>query len=159
MGENLVDVTRLGVGNDRHEVKNDILGVHILSELERDLVLATRRNRGLDLDSGQVADNGAPGRSILGEGLGGLESTADVDNVNWSRLIVGDLNESLVDAVVDELHTKDIRVGEGGFDIGLELGGLGGSRNIRLGVGLEVDATLAFANLEAAMPIDSFARR
>lgn len=52
VGENLVDVIGFGVGNDCYEVKNDILGVYILSELERDLVFVIRRNWGFDFDSG-----------------------------------------------------------------------------------------------------------
>lgn len=101
-------------------------------------------------------DNGVLGRSIFGEGLGGFESIVDVDNVNWSCFIVGDLNEGFVDVVVDEFYIKDIRVGEGGFDIGFEFWGFGGSWNIGFSVGLEVDVMLVFVNFEVVMLVDSF---
>jgi hypothetical protein len=36
--------------------------------------------------------------------------------------VVGDLDQGLGDTAVDELHAKDVGIGEGRLDVGLELG-------------------------------------
>lgn len=116
----LVDST-LGVGDDSNDLEEDILGLHILGESKGQLLLGASRNLEAVLDGRQVAHDALVSRSIGSAGLGGDERAANHGDGDGLRLMVGDLDEGLGRSAVDELHTKDVSVGEGRLGIGGEL--------------------------------------
>ncbi len=130
MGLHLEDLASL-VGDDGEEINSDILGHHVLDESEGNGVLLAGGDRDVVLGGREVANDGSRLRSALGQRLGGLDDTADNGDLNWAILVVGDLNQSLGDATVDELDSKDVGLGESGLDIGLELSRKGTLRRLR----------------------------
>jgi len=121
VGLNLEDLA-LVVGDDGREVEDDILGGHVQGKGIRHNVLLA----GGDLDAiakpRQVADDGDRLGGALGQRLGGLEVSADKGNVDRAFLLVGDLDQGLGGATVDELDTKDVGLGEGRLNVELEVG-------------------------------------
>ena len=58
--------------------------------------------------------------------LGGAEGSAHEGDVDGAIFLVLDVDEGLGDLAVYELDAKDVGFGEGGRDVGLELGLDGG---------------------------------
>lgn len=132
-GLDLVDGT-LGVGDDSDELNKDILGVHVDGEGVGKLLLLASLNLEVVGDRGEVADNLLVSRGVLGELLGGGEDTSDESDIDGLAVVVGDLDDGLDGATVDELHAEDVGLGKGGGDIGEERGGSdgGGSGSVIL---------------------------
>lgn len=118
----------LGVSDDGQKVDNDILGLHVQHERERQGLGLASGDLNVVLDSGQVAKD--PGRwwRILGQRLCGGQRSADEGELDWLVLMVRDFDDRLCRVPVDELDTK-ARVGEVCGDIDLQVG------NIRSGIG------------------------
>lgn len=125
----------LGVGDDSDELNKDILGVHVDGEGVGKLLLLASLNLEVVGDRGEVADNLLVSRGVLGELLGGGEDTSDESDIDGLAVVVGDLDDGLDGATVDELHAEDVGLGKGGGDIGEERGGSdgGGSGSVILG--------------------------
>jgi len=139
VGADLVDETGVGLGDDGGKVEGNILRVHVQNKLEGNLMLPAGGDGGVDLDGGQVAEDGGILRSALRHRLSGSKGAADENNINWRILMIGNLNQGLGDAAVDELDTEDVSFGEDGLDVGLEVGLLCSMGDIGLGVDVDID--------------------
>lgn len=116
------------VGDEGNKLDLDILGHHIQDKVVRESLLLASRNLGLEPSGSQVAHNvGVEGR-VLGQRLSGLESTANESDLDGAILLVGDVDKSPGDLAVHELDAEDVGIGEGGLDIGLQLGLRDGNR-------------------------------
>ena len=129
---NLEDLVGGGVGDDGDQLDDDILGHHVEDELEGQLVLVAGRDGDVVPDGRQVAEDVGAGGGVVGQLGRGLEHAADERDLNWRLLVVGDLDQGLGDAAVDDLDAKDVGIGESRLDVGLELG----LRDGRRGAGL-----------------------
>lgn len=101
----LEDLT-LGVSDDSQKADNNILGLHVQNERERQRLGLASRNLDLVLDSGQVAKDTGPGGRILRQWLCGRQRSADEGKLDWLNLMVRDLDDRLGRVPVDELDTK-----------------------------------------------------
>ena len=61
---------------------------------------------------------------ILRQGLQSVKRATDKGELNGLILVVGNLDHGLGGTSVDQLDAKDVGLGEGGRDVGLELGGV-----------------------------------
>lgn len=123
----LEDLT-LGVSDNGQKADNNILGLHVQNERERQRLGLASRNLDVVLDSGQVAKDTGHWVRILRQWLCGRQRSADEGKLDWLILMVRDLDDRLGRVPVDELDTK-ARVGEVRGDIDLQVG------NIRSGIG------------------------
>ena len=137
VGLDLEDLVGGGVGDDGDQLDDDVLGHHVEDELEGQLVLLAGGDGDVVAHGRQVAQDGGGGGGVVGQRRGGLELAADEGDFNWGVLVVGDLDQGLGDAAVDDLDAEDVGVGEGRLDVGLEVGLPGRRRGNRLRVDLE----------------------
>lgn len=108
----------LGVSDDGQKADNNILGLHVQNERERQRLGLASRDLDVVLDSGQVAEDTGHWARILRQWLCGRQRSADEGKVNWLVLMIRDLDDRLGRVPVDELDTK-ARVGEVRGDIDL----------------------------------------
>lgn len=95
------------------QVEGQVLGVHVDSETVGGSLLLASRDQEVILGNSQVAD-----------GLLVYEGAADEAEVDGGGLVVGDGQDSVGRVSIDELDTKDFRVGEGYRDGDIQLGRL-----------------------------------
>jgi hypothetical protein len=140
----LEDLT-LGVRDDGQEVDNNILGLHVQDERERQRLLLAGGDLDVVLDSGQVAKDTSHRVCILRQWLCGGQRSAHEGKLDRLILVVGDLDDRLSGVPIDELDTK-ARVGEVRGDIDLQVG------NLSSGVG----RGLCILGLQEAELLDSW---
>jgi len=120
VGLDLEDTVVL-VGDDTNDLEPGLLGMHVKDKGEGQRLLLAGSDGGVVTDSAQVAKD-----CIVGGGVGlelfCVEELAAHKGDNDGRLlIVGDVDDSLGGTAVDELDTKDVRLGESCDDVSLEL--------------------------------------
>lgn len=120
---NLEDVSALG-GNDGAQVETEVLGVHVQDERVGKRLSLAGGDDGVVSDGAQVADDADRRVSILRQRLQGVERTTDKCELDGLILVVGNLDHGLGGTSVDQLDAKDVGLGEGSRDVGLELGGV-----------------------------------
>ena len=133
----LVDAA-LVIGDDGDNLEKNVLGLHVLGKGEGEVLLGTSLNLDIVLHRRQVARNALIRRRVSSAGLCGHERTADKSNRDSMSFVVGDFDNGLGRASVDELHTEDVGVGEGRLGIGGELG-FGNGRSASISVGLSME--------------------
>lgn len=111
---------------DGEETDADILGQQILGKGKRNGLCLAGLDTQVVLRGGQVAQNALVGGGIVGQSLGGVKGASDEGKLDGLLLTVDDLDEGLRGAAVDELDAKDVGIGEGGLDVGLNVCSLGG---------------------------------
>jgi hypothetical protein len=114
----------LGVRDDGQEVDNNILGLHVQDERERQRLLLASGNLNVVLDGGQVAKNTSHRGRILRQWLCGRQRPAHKSELDWLVLVVRYLDDRLGGVAIDKLDTK-AGVGEVRGDIDLQVGDLG----------------------------------
>lgn len=120
VGLDLEDTVVL-VGDDTNDLEPGLLGMHVEDEGEGQRLLLTGSDGGIVAHSAQVAKDGIVGGGA-GLELSCMEKLAAHEGDGDGRLlIVGDVNDSFGGTAVDELDTKDVRLGEGCDDVSLEL--------------------------------------
>lgn len=122
----------LGVGDHCEKPQLDILGMHVQRKRVRKANLLAGCDLGSIRHGGEVLQDGSHGRRVGRKLLESGEDTGDELDGDVALLVVGYVDESFGGLAIDELHAKDVGVGEGSFEIGLEDGGSGGG-------GLEVE--------------------
>lgn len=120
---NLEDVAALSRNNSAQR-QTKVLGVHVQDERVRQRLSLAGGDDGIVADSAQVADNADRGVGILGQGLQSVKRATDKGELDGLMLVVGNLDHGLGGTSVDQLDAKDVGLGEGGRDVGLELGGV-----------------------------------
>lgn len=125
VGLDLEDLAGL-VGDDGQELQADVLRHHVENEVEGHGVLGTGGDGDVVADGRQVAEDGGRSRGVCGQRLGGHELAADEGDVDGASFVVGDVNEGLGGPAIDQLDAEDVGLGEGGFNVGLEVGAYGG---------------------------------
>lgn len=147
---NLEDLAT-GLGNDADEVKDDVLGHHVENEAVGKSVLLASGNRDIVRGGRDVADDGISRGRSLGERTGGLEHTSNEGDVDRLILVVGDIDQGLGNATVDEVDTES-SIRESCLDVGLQLSSDGslGSDKV-LGILLSqsiphIDSSLSFCS-------------
>ena len=118
---NLVEIVG-GGDDDAGQLQLDILRQHVEDEGVRDGLLLAGGDDGLVADGSQVAEDAGGDGGVLRQLLGALQGTAHEGDGDGLLLMVGDLDDGLSRATVDQLHAEDVSLGEGTNDIGLELG-------------------------------------
>lgn len=121
MSLNLVQVA-VGVCNDRRKLQLHILGLHIQRKGVREALGLASLNGEVVLHGSEVADDALVGGSSRGELLGDGEDAGQEGELDGTIFFVGNFDEGLCRAAVDEAHAEDVGVGEGGFEVGGELG-------------------------------------
>lgn len=119
-----------GVGDNGHEVEAQLTRLQVEDEVVGVAALLAGLQEGvlgaLEADSGQVDDDVRGGGHALGERPGVDEGAAEDGDADGGVLVVGDLDDGLGGAAVDQLKAEDVGLGELGVDIDLDLGrGLG----------------------------------
>lgn len=118
-----LEQTALVVGHDSQDLQAHILGVQVLSESVAEGLGLADLNGSIVLHGGQVAHDGLVGGGSLGEDLGVGEGARDKGDGDGAVFLVGDVDNGAGRLAVDEAQAEDVGVGEGYFDVGLELGG------------------------------------
>ena len=95
--------------------------MHIENKGVGQRLLLASGNSGLVLNRGQVAEDGGIGGGIGVEWLRPHELAAEEGNLNGLVFIVGDVNNSLSRAAIDQLDTEDIGLRESGDNLGVQL--------------------------------------
>lgn len=121
---NLEDLTLI-IHDHSRQLDPHILRLHIQCKAERQLLGLTGRHIHSVLHGREVAHNALPQRRILGQGLGADQGSANESDVQRGSVVVGDGDEGLGGAVVDELDAEDVGFGEGRRDVGGEDGAAG----------------------------------
>jgi hypothetical protein len=142
----LEDLTS-GVGDNSHHLQTNILGLHVENEGERKRLLLSRRDCGLVTDSAQVTDDAGGRVGVGGKGLQRLKVAAHECNLDGVLLVVRDVHHGLCRAAVDQLHSKDVGIGESGDHVGHKLDS-GRAASIIV-EGLDIDILLAGARTRA----------
>lgn len=124
VNQDLVEVTGR-ISDEGGEFDANILGLHVLGERERKLLLLASGDLNVVLDGSQVADDASISGAVLGDLLHGVERTGNEGDRDGVGILVVDLNDSLGRTPVDELNAEDFGLGEDGLDISVE-GSLGG---------------------------------
>jgi hypothetical protein len=123
VNQDLVEVTGR-ISDEGGELDANILGLHILGERERKLLLLASGDLNVVLDGSQVADDASISGAVLGDLLQGVERTGNKGDRDGVGILVVDLNDSLGRTSVDELNAEDFGLGEDSLDISVE-GSLG----------------------------------
>lgn len=118
------------VRNESLELNANLLRLHVLSEREGKLLLLAGGDLDVVLNSRQVADDAGVAGAVLREILEGVQRARDKGDLDGVGILVGDLNDSLGRAAVDELDAEDVGFRESSLDLGLE-GSLGSGIGIR----------------------------
>jgi hypothetical protein len=129
MDQDLVEGT-IGVRNESLELNANLLRLHVLSEREGKLLLLASGDLNVVLDGRQVTDDAGVTRAVLRKILKSVQRARDEGNLDGVGVLVGDLNDSLGRATVDELYAENVGFREGSLDLGLE-GSLGSGIGIR----------------------------
>lgn len=98
----------------------NILRLHVEDEGVGQGLLLAGGNGGLVLDGGQVAQDGGVGRGVRARLLGRHELAAQEGDLDGAVLIVGDIDDSLGWAAVDQFHAEDVGLGESSNDLGIQ---------------------------------------
>lgn len=110
----------LGVGDDGYELKENVLGLHVEGKGVGERLGLSRVHLEVVLHRRQVAEDALVGRRIKRQLLGRRQQAANEGDLDGTIVAVGNLNEGLGRAAVDELHAEDVGIGEGRRDIGGE---------------------------------------
>jgi hypothetical protein len=107
--------------DDGEQLEDDVLGVHVEDEVEGQGLLLAGLDLGLVVDGRQVAQDAGAGGRAFGQRLGGEQTASHPRYRQRAIFLVGDLNQRLGRPAIDELDAEDVRVGEGGGDVRLQL--------------------------------------
>lgn len=119
----------LVIGEHGEQLQPHILGLGVEREGEGDGLLLAGLDLQVVLDDGEVAQDGLVLGGAVGQDGGGVQGAADKGELDGGGLAVGDLDEGLGRAAIDELDAEDVGVGEAGGHVGGEvLGGVDGRR-------------------------------
>lgn len=99
----------------------NILRLHVENEGVGQRLFLASGNSSLELNGGQVAEDGGVCWSLRAKLLGSHELATDEGNLNGLVFIVGDINDSLSRSAVDQLDAEDVGLGERGNDLSIQL--------------------------------------
>jgi hypothetical protein len=132
----------LCVCDDGGKLQPHVLGLHVERKGEGEALGLAGLDGVVVLHGRQVAQDALVGGGALGQRLGGGQETGQEGDLDGAILLVGDFDEGPCRAAVDEADTEDVCVGEGGFDVGGQVGLLGGGAAVGGGgIGLDIRET------------------
>ena len=122
--------------DDSSQVEGKILGVHLGSEAVSGSLLLASGDQDIIAADGQVAKSDRRVRGA-GNARGSEERTSNVAKVDGGSLVVGNREDGVGRVAIDQLHTKDLRVGERNSYLDVQLGRLllSGILNLLLDLG------------------------
>lgn len=118
---NLEDITR-SIVHDGSNVKTKVLWVKLSSELVWEAQFLSSSNLDVITSAGEITDDTSRGWSTLRESIQSSQVCTNDSESYGFGLIVGEFKKSLGRVVVDELHTKNLRLWEGGEDLDIQVG-------------------------------------